>query len=321
MLTRLVTILTACLVFSCGSPQEKPDRLTPDEFLSAKHSEARTRLNNFLDPDPWVVSVYDNGRIEHTGDSLIWTGILLASLPCDPEAEALTLSLQQTLWQSMGEIYRHPTLPDKISLDGAIGLYRGISSQVHRCTWAKDLWREWVLSHRNFLALNDSKLNKASEVRLENGFEILLSALLYSLGEGSRPSSTDSFAAKMTAWAAAVRFSKPSCFRLHLGYQSLRILDDTGVGISPRQRAIWCEQAAGNDVPLIDHYCGRKDIRPWIEAFSYNTWEYRHQRCGDWEKPDGKTGLETPGIDLMHAIVEAYTPTTFLKGFSHGTRY
>ncbi len=68
-----------------------------------------------------------------------------------------------------------------------------------------------------------------------------------------------------------------------------------------------CEEAPrrGVDIPLIDHKCGRGDLKGWIDAFKFNEWEYRHQRSGKWEQPDGD-GDETPGLDLITAIRAAY---------------
>lgn len=307
-MTLKVKVFTlSCFLVACGSPAVKPETPDPDDSVRAVYEEYRSRLPRFLEPSPWVVSRFPD-RLEHTGDSLIWSGILLASLPCDDEARGYAEGLRDSLVG--GVLFRHPTLPDKISLDGAIGIYRGISSQLSRCSWAKEVWQNWVAEHLTLVS-DTGTLNPRAGVTLPPGFDYLLEGLAWRMDLHSKPSDTrnDAFMLQLEGWARAVAASKAACFRIHLGYQSIRTMDNLGLGPSPRERGRWCNAAEGHGLPLIDWYCGQGGLDAWVKSYRPNEWEYRHQRCGSWETPDGKTDLETPAVDLLHAVIEGYNWT------------
>jgi len=87
---------------------------------------------------------------------------------------------------------------------------------------------------------------------------------------------------------------------------SVKCLTGISSEISDGGRASFCGAAKAADMPTVDHWCSHKDIGEYIDSFEYNQWEYRHQRSGAWETPDGKEGLETPGLDLLVALVAKY---------------
>lgn len=62
-------------------------------------------------------------------------------------------------------------------------------------------------------------------------------------------------------------------------------------------------------MPVVEHFCGRPGLQAWIDAFSFNTWEYAHQRSPVWETPDAsrivngaRVPVETAGLDLLFAL-------------------
>ncbi len=111
---------------------------------------------------------------------------------------------------------------------------------------------------------------------------------------------------QIVGWATAVKQTREACFRINLGYQTLKTVHALGGAISGLGKDAFCKTTADTDLPTVDHYCERADLGGFIESFVWDAWEYRHQRCPAWESSDGRAGLATPGLDLAEALKEKY---------------
>lgn len=279
----LIILALIALVTACGRQDAEPRVDAPTEIV-AKFDEASGRLLAMTEPHGWVVSRWlDEGAVEHTGDSLLWTGVALGVLACgggEAPEDALVAMLTD------GNLYRHPSeAAREASLDGQLGLWWGIIKRVERCPESREKWA--------------AALENYEPVNVPEAFNVVLEEARYRVGIGAAPSAVrvSGLAHIVAGWASVVVASKKAGFRLHLGWLSLSALGaDNGS---------YCAATRGAGIPLVEHFCGREPLFDWIDQFQYDVWEYRHQRA-KWEDPDGKPGLATPGLDLLVAIRESY---------------
>ncbi len=299
--------LWLALLACSRAPAKAPEVVSVPEEIRQRYEEATDRLvDEFLDYDR-VVSRRDDGSAEHIGDSLIWSGIALYALPCEKGA-AIERQLISEIESLNGGVMRHPAQPDSASLDGALGLYYGVADRVYRCPGSRELWAPVIRKHLEFVNDNDRRLNPKSGGKLEPYFEYVLHLLAHRLGVRGKPVDgiRNVLALEVAEWARVVVMSKSACFRVHLGLLTLLTLDRLGEGAPGHIKKIYCRATAPADSPAVDQYCGRKDIKQWIEAYQPDQWEYRHQRCAAWESPDGRVGLRTPGLDYLVALRMGY---------------
>jgi hypothetical protein len=301
----MALVLTLFLALSACS-KEPAERTTsqPSDDAQSSFVAAEDRLVSRFLEDGWVVSRHADGSPEHQGDSLLFTGIALGTLDCAHKHD-VEWALAKMLEDLGGGLYRHPSLSQKVSLDGALGLYFGLATGK-KCPDSMVEWGHHLLLHRNYLHAHSMKLNEQDSAQLVPEFDYVLDLLASSLGVADQPDDAQarSLETEVSAWALGVKARKAACYRVHLGWLTLRSLEALGK-LSQRGRADFCGVTDGMDLPVIDHWCGRGDLQGWIAGFQENQWEFRHQRCGGWEKPDGQ-GLETPGLDLLVAMKAAY---------------
>lgn len=258
------------------APREILREAAPDGAY-ARFLEAETRLLNMTEPHGWVVSRHQDGTIEHTGDSLLWTGMALGVLTCQG-GNAPKSALTEML--AAGKLFRHPAEPTRaVSLDGQLGFLWGVTKRHERCGDGAPLLQLY---------------------RPDNlgAFHVVLEKARYDLGIGPNPDpdSMRGLPTLVAGWAAAVVAKRAAAYRIHLGWLALSVLGDPGAGL--------CAVTARAGMPLINSFCGRDSLGPWIDAFEYNRYEYALQRA-KWESEDG-SGLETPGLDLLVALRTAY---------------
>jgi hypothetical protein len=299
-------LLTLLFLVSCGSGKQ-PEKEIPSLAIRAKYSVAVKRLADKFLEGGWVVARDINGNPEHVGEGLLWTGLWLAAAPCDDSALSDQM-LREVIAALDGALVRYLPLGEyeggrEVTLDGALGLYRGVAERIERCGGGT-LWAPVIAAHLKYIEEHDQKFNANSKATLDREFTYVLDLLGYRLGVRGKPS-TDRLrllGGQVSAWAAAVVANKAAAYRVHLGFLTLDSAEVMG------EKVDWfsfCAASNGVDIPLIDNKCGRGDLKGWIEQFRFNEWEYRHQRSGKWEQPDGH-GDETPGLDLITAIRAAY---------------
>jgi hypothetical protein len=292
---------------ACGKPNpevQEPPQWAIDAYQAASHRLVDQHLEN-----GWVVTRRPDGSAEHVGDALIWTGLALYGLPCDL-GELVEDHLIEVITRNGGALVRYEPLGDyaggrEVSLDGALGLYRGVASRSVRCGTAAK-WRPVIGQHIDYMREHGGRLNAGSSASLE-GFDALPVSLHRHLAGGADPGDGDysPSVSRLILWTGAVTATKSACFRIHLSWLILRTWQEIGAEFRPETRWAFCAAANGSNIPVVDHWCNRGDLSGWAESYEPNRWEYAHQRCSGWESPDGD-GDETPGLDLLVGLREAY---------------
>jgi hypothetical protein len=206
---------------------------------------------------------------------------------------------------SGGQLFRHPSLTDKVSIDGALGLYFGLSLSLDKCQDGIE-WGHLIALHREFLQSHDYRFNFEDDAQLVPEFDYVLDLLSAHYGLAPKPSQSRgrNLEAEVSLWAYGVKAKHEGCYRAHLGWLTLRSLEAFGE-LSDGGRQDFCRATNGLNLPIIDHWCGRTDIKDWLAKYTPNVWGYAHQRCPQWDSPDGK-GREQPGLDLLVALKAAY---------------
>jgi hypothetical protein len=291
---------------ACHPKDTQPEPEQPGMSDVQLYDEAVQRLDRFIDRG-FVVSLKADGTAEHQGDSLIWTGMALGSLPCGLGTK-VAFGIRRMAAILQGGMWRHPDLVDDVSMDGALGVYWGLARRIKRCGEA-DFWKGMIEEHVRYLDTHDVlKLNPNSTASLVPGFDYLPRLLAHEADVGGEPSKDmlRSMQLSTIAWTVATKSQKAAAYRIHLSMIALQTVEELSVKLDPLLRSAFCSASKDTDMPTVDHFCGRGDLGGWISGFEYNAWEMRHQRAGAWETPDGKPGLETPAVDLLVALTTAY---------------
>ena len=297
-------ILASFTVISCSKEDEEEPTEPATDIREIYDDTAKRAVSEFLDHSR-IVSRDKNGQPSNVGDSLIFSGLALYGLPCDlgTPIEAQIISEIGSL---KGGLMRHPLEPNEASLDGALGLYFGIADRISRCG-SSAVWKPAIDLHMAFVDGNHQRLNPKSDSVLTKEFDYVLHLLGNKLGLRSKP--TDDVKLLMglesAEWARACMVAKKSCFRIHLGLLALKTVEMLGENIPKSVKWDFCDVTRESQMPTVDHWCERGDLKKWIDDFKFDVWEYRHQRCGYFETPDAN-GNRTPAIDYLVAVRTAY---------------
>lgn len=293
---------------ACTKAKPQPAPVDPDAEVVGEWESTAGRLPHFLQ-DGFVVSIRGGDTPVNQGDSLLWTGIAMSSVSC-AMGEPMAAAAAKMVADLHGGLYRHPSLPGAISLDGALGFWRGVTHRIVACH-EKDRWRPLLALHQ----AAGLRLNPAADVRIPAPFDVVKDQVLHlvDLGGAPDPSRVRVLEDAVVGWAAAVearshvprKQDRGSCYPVHLGLVALQTIEAAGGSISGPGRDAFCQATAGLDMPTTDHWCGRGDLVGWAKGFQHNVWQYRHQRCPSWETPDGG-GDEQPGVDFLRALADAY---------------
>lgn len=301
----LIDLLLACVV-GCGAGDEPKTAQAPSSTIVALYDSVVARVDGFLDGG-WIVSRYPGGEPEHLGDSLIRSGLAMAALPCDGPGATIEAELAGRIDAAGGGLQRHRELPDDVSLDGALGLYFGVASRVRRCPGSRELWRPVVEKHVALVVELGGRLNRAAAAELEVDFKYVLRRLGASLDIDTSAvgGAKDALEREAAAWAQTALAAHSACYRVHLGWLALRTLDELADPTSGQGRALFCAATDGADLPVVDRWCRRVSLKPWIESYEFDKWAYRHEDCPAWQTPD-ESGRHHPAIDLALAVREEY---------------
>lgn len=268
-----------CFVGACG---KSAPPAPPSSALAPTYAEVVARLPQFLNSG-WVIT---RGTPDNRGDSLLFTGLATYGLSCSdgaPEAAGLEAMLHS------GAYYRYPGDPDAISLDGLLGLYRGVAARVNHCAETP----RWATAFAAAPA-PDSSL-------LPAGFDYVRQALMARLGGPAADAGLQpELEASAAGWTLAVNAAHAPCFRAHLSLIALQTVEELGGKISATGKAAFCDSSRGLRIATAEDWCGRAPLSGWLGAFQYNVYEYAHQRCPAWEPPDG-AGEQQPAVDFLVA--------------------
>lgn len=305
------------VIAGCSKPVE-PEPSPSTQTVAEAFADAQDRLASEHLENGWVCSRGAiPGYCEHAGDSLLWSGLWLGAASCDAGFES-ELALQGMIRRHDGALVRfddsRPEFEEyrggrEVSFDGAIGLYAGIAARIKRCPETEPGWLEAMTTHAKFREENGGKLHSGVDSAFPSGFDVLPDLLLARLAGSGDPRDLERRAsglvAQSVAWAIATNATHAAAYRVHLAHVALQALESLDVQVSSVGRSSFCAATRGVDIPTVDHWCARGDLAGWVEGFEFNEWEYRHQRSGAWESPDGN-GFKTPGLDLIVGIRQAF---------------
>ncbi len=236
------------------------------------------RLSQFIDKG-FVVSLR-GGSACNKGDSLLFSGLSLYALDKE-EGEPIAKAFEKMLTDLNGGTYRHPDLAEETSLDGLIGMYRGIAKRIRHC----DEEKRWL------------PLLKNHKPSLPREFDVVRSALM---GESVNLDTIEDLVSNAANWTDRCRTSNLSAYRVHLYLLALQTLTELGIHA---EISAFSKATDGLQMATVDHFCGRQGLLDFVAHFEYNKWQYKHQRCPLWEVPDG-LGDEHPAIDYLVAYAD-----------------
>lgn len=288
-------LLLVCAVFlSCGKPAPSAiEPVDPPADVEQKFWEAVKRFDDIVEDEGWTVSRDSAGAPQDVGDSLIFSGVAMHALPCEHPSPLFRAFPD-------GELYRHPSLRgEPASLDGALGYMFGVAAKITRCGQSA-VWQEPAGKVVEWLS-------DAGDSLLPKEFGYVKDALAHFLGRRGSPSPDRKafLEAEVASWAQATVSSKSACYRVHLGWLTLRTLEMLDDGPSDAGKNAFCAAASGAEIPVIENWCGRKNLLEWLNSYQSDVWAYRHQRCAGWEQPDGH-GWRQPGVDYLLGLREAF---------------
>lgn len=311
-------ILTGCGKMSSKHPADPQEDAT--DPIVQEFDEASARLDSGFLADGWVVSRDSNKAPQHAGDSLLWTGLWIGAAKCDQAQESET-ALQEMIRKHDGGLTRYrddqPEFQEykggrEVTFDGAIGLYVGVAQRVTRCPETIPSWLDVMTIHKEFLDAHHGRLNANVDAGVPPGFDLVFDLLMARLSGDSDPSDVHKrigvLMGEASSLGASANASHSPAYRVHLALIAIQALETMGQLIPESYRSGplgFCAMTRGINMPTLDHWCGRSDVKDWIAQFKYDEWEFRHQRSGSWEKPDGQ-GFETPGLDLLVGIRQGY---------------
>lgn len=294
MQVRALTILALSLGCSRARPVPPVD---PSAAAAESYYEAEARLESTFLDQGMVVS---RGKTENLGDSLIWSGVGLGSEDC--AHSGLRDGLYSLVKGTGGRLARHSSTPDAVSLDGALGYYYGVANRLVRCPSEAGQWHDTLSLQKDYMDAHGGQINVG--YLMPGNFDFVQKAVMAKVGLSTAPSddSLKGLAIEATAWTTAVKLQKAACYRVHISWLALRTAEI--LGYSP-PRDGFCAASNSLGLAVVDHWCGRGGLDDFMSGFVYNKWQYKHQRCQDWETPDGD-GDEQPAVDYLIGYTELY---------------
>lgn len=300
------------VVFSIAACAKAKDPIelvppTPDDRVSY-HAASEHLLNGHVYGGFGVVSLKPDGSPEHLGEALIWGGTALWVLGCD-EGAALSAALARMVLDHEGAMIRVDPLGEyddgrQVTLDGVLGAFLGIARRVMDCG-EKELWRAPLSAMTAFQQANDDRLHPDTPAKgMFAEFKYLRDLARWKAGGGGEPADNrqGDLEKMVGGWAFAVQVARKACYPVNLGLTSLLTIETLGESVSGAGRDQFCANTTGMDIPSVDHYCGRKPISDYLDDYQVDEYEYRFQRCGTWESPDGD-GNTSPQLDRLVGLV------------------
>lgn len=293
------------LLYLCACGHEPAPDLGPAGAPVRTYEDAADRTLTFLDGTGMVITRHEGGQEKHQGDALIFTGLLVASLDC-----ARGERPAQAIFDMPPEFWRHRTLAgQQVSLDGALGAYQAIAYRIKKCGEA-ERWRPFLAAHaavengpdvppyfdhvrdRLFEEVGVSFTSKKS---VAHGPEFIDGRDVSGLSNQGK------LEVEVGYWARSVVLAKAACYRINLGLMAFETLELLGDEVGGGE---FCAATKTADLPTVDKWCGRDGLDHYLAGYRENAWQYRHQRCPDWEDEDGggdDGNDQQPGVDYLRA--------------------
>lgn len=299
-------LLLVLAVAGCGhQPRSEPEG--PLAAPVGAYEQAADRALTFLDETGFVVSRNPQGEPKHHGDSLIFTGLLVASLDCERG-----LRPSQAILEMPPEFWRHRILAgQKVSLDQALGAYQAVAYRIKACG-ERERWRLFLAQHAEVFEQGGGPdvppfFDHVRDRLFEEGGvykKTHLAAVSKKTQEVTGQDNRRKLELEMAAWALAVKLKKAACYRINLALMSFETLELLGDKVGGGE---FCANTKGMGLATVDHWCGREGLQAYIDSYKVNEMQYAHQRCRAWEEADGN-GDSHPGIDYLRALF--YTRST-----------
>lgn len=306
------------VLIGCARAEDPIEPIAPSDDVVAEYDQTVDHLlTSFVYGGFGVVSRTPAGEAEHLGEALIWGGTALWVLPCD-KGQALSEALAKMILDQGGALIRVDPIGEyangrQITLDGALGAFLGIARRVVGCGEAA-AWREPIKALLAFQEANGDRLHPEASAKLVGEFKYLRDLIAYETGviaDGPGDYRLRELEKIVGGWAGAVQLAHGSgqgsdaCYRVNLGLTALLTAETFERKVSDIGRDQFCANTNVMDIPTVDHWCGRKSITEYLASYEVDLFEYRHQRCGAWESPDGK-GNTSPRLDKLVAMVMAH---------------
>ena len=310
------TILYTILLFGCSKAKDKfPDEIPQDFYRIDYRATSQRLIEEHTYGGFGVVSRGPNGEPKHQGEALIWGGTALWALPCDM-AQNISLEMARMVHRGEGAIVRVDPLGEyeggrEVSFDGFTGLILGISRRITDCG-ELDLWIDPFTKLLAYQKSYDNKMHPNVPQKIFGEFVYIRDLIGSYLNIIQKPSDDRliDLEKMIGGWAFAVRTAhvtgkgSDACFRVNLGLSTFLAAETLGKSISQKGRDQFCESTKDMSIPSVDHWCGRENIKSYIDSYVEDQYEYRLQRCG-YESQDGKDN-KSPRLDKIVAYVLAY---------------
>jgi hypothetical protein len=309
---KLLLCILSVFLLGCQAP-EKADKEKANKDIGTIFDEYSWRLINDHRQNGYIVSRYVDGSPEHLGEGLLWSGIAMDALPC-VKAAVFAKDLFYNIRKNNGQLERIDPIAGPTwdygqrggNFDSETGYYFGWISLLTKCPeLSTELKETWEI-REDYLEENDRALWPAPEgdspVKMMPEFTFTRDAISHEFGLRGRPHDDRLrlLEIQLLAWATAVYANKSPCYRVNLSLLHIMGLEKLGYEFSDTFKASYCEMEFGMDIPTLSHWCGNPvPLGRFISEFVPNSWEFRYQRCGKWEVPDGKPNLKTPALDLL----------------------
>lgn len=304
----MILLFLLITLFGCGREHPEPIAARPLEAFELQAEYLTSRLLAKHLDGGYIVSRESDGTPAHQGDALLWSGIALGLLPCEagrPIFDAIAASAENR----GGELVRFEPLPaeyatNPTSRDQLLGLMWGLVRRGNRCPGDGEAIHFLWTTHRDYVESAGSLSLAGDPLRsnLTPAFHFVWRAVGKWLLEGSELDETPLVVeAAILADALRILSFRGPCYPLHLAMLEQLILFETRNTVSKTFKAQFCETTNAASIALIDWYCERdaSPVESYLKNFVLNEYEYSHQRCPDWETPDGRASLDTPGLDWL----------------------
>lgn len=268
-----------------------------------KFYDVAERLVKDFQVGGYVVSRDAQGRLEHQGDSALWTAIAMASLPCE-QGQAFEDALVGSLLREDGRFIRFDPLPagyrgNETSRDMEVGAIFGFAMRARQCPDRRPILKKAWKAHRAYVK-RTGKLSDGSKIHffMTPGLDFVWDLVGHELDLNERPgkASMAAFESSVLLNVTTITKRRMACYPVHLDTLLLVTTARLGLPVTELTRREFCHQTRGMGLPLTEWYCGRA-YQSFLTDFQYNQYEYRHQRCNR-ESPDGGTD-QTPGVDFL----------------------
>lgn len=294
----------------CTSKRHEEETPVPEEVVEQRVKFEERLLAEHL-TGPYVISRDEDGQPEHEGEGILWGGVARYALSCDIGVR-IDDALIEMVTRRKGALVRFEPLGEyahgrEITWDGAVGFYLAVADSITRCGGAEK-WREPFALHLKYLEDHYGELYEGTGSTVPPGYDTIRVLIAFALGLRDAPT-PDAVVALEAAVAGTLTTlasdTERPCYLANLAYLSMLTGELLGEVPSGPSREIMCKASEGFDMPTWDHFCGRRHMKHWLEDFKENEWEFRHQRCGSREKPDGQ-GFKTPAVDWLLGVVMAH---------------